>query len=103
MAAKKKAKPHKVRIGTLNVFKDLKGEWRWRLRAANGQIVACSGEGYTRERRCLGGLLAAMRATRSLDRLLALGKNASRADALLALAVVVNARANKPAKKARRR
>lgn len=28
-------------------FKARKGEWYWRLRAANGEIVA-SGEGYTR-------------------------------------------------------
>lgn len=29
------------------VFEDEAGEWRWRLRAANGEIVATS-EGYTR-------------------------------------------------------
>jgi len=28
---------------------DVGGEWRWRLRAANGQIIATSGEGYTRK------------------------------------------------------
>lgn len=27
-------------------------EWRWRLRARNGEIVA-SGEGYTSKRRCV--------------------------------------------------
>jgi len=27
-------------------YKDAKGEYRWRLKAANGRIVACSGEGY---------------------------------------------------------
>ena len=30
------------------VYKDKIGEYRWRLLAANGQIVADSGEGYTR-------------------------------------------------------
>jgi uncharacterized protein YegP (UPF0339 family) len=27
-------------------YKDAKGEWRWRLVAANGRIIADSGEGY---------------------------------------------------------
>jgi uncharacterized protein YegP (UPF0339 family) len=30
----------------VEVFKDASGEWRWRTRAANGEIVATSGEGY---------------------------------------------------------
>lgn len=29
------------------VYKDRKSEWRWRLKAKNGRIVADSGEGYT--------------------------------------------------------
>lgn len=28
------------------VFKDAAGQWRWRVRALNGNIVADSGEGY---------------------------------------------------------
>lgn len=28
------------------IYKDAKGEWRWRLRAKNGRIVADSAEGY---------------------------------------------------------
>jgi uncharacterized protein YegP (UPF0339 family) len=28
------------------VYRDAAGEWRWRLKAANGRIVADSGEGY---------------------------------------------------------
>ncbi len=28
-------------------YEDKGGEWRWRLRAVNGQIIATSGEGYT--------------------------------------------------------
>lgn len=31
------------------VYKDKAGEWRWRLRAKNGRIVADSGEGYKRK------------------------------------------------------
>ena len=32
------------------IYQDAGGEWRWRLVAANGRIVADSGEGYTRPR-----------------------------------------------------
>lgn len=32
---------------TIETIQDVAGEWRWRLRAANGQIIATSGEGYT--------------------------------------------------------
>jgi len=28
------------------VFRDSAGEWRWRLVATNGQVIADSGEGY---------------------------------------------------------
>lgn len=31
------------------VYRDRKGEWRWRLKSANGKIVAESGEGYKRK------------------------------------------------------
>lgn len=31
------------------VYKDLAGEWRWRVTAANGEIIAVSGEGFTRK------------------------------------------------------
>lgn len=32
---------------TFEVFQDRASEWRWRLVAANGNIIADSGEGYT--------------------------------------------------------
>lgn len=35
-------------MGKFEIFKDKQGQWRWRLRARNGKIVAV-GEGYTRE------------------------------------------------------
>ncbi len=31
------------------IYKDKAGEWRWRLKARNGRIVANSGEGYKRK------------------------------------------------------
>ena len=30
------------------VYQDAAGEWRWRVKAPNGEIIADSGEGYTR-------------------------------------------------------
>lgn len=30
----------------IEVFKDKAGEWRWRKKAGNNEIVASSGEGY---------------------------------------------------------
>jgi uncharacterized protein YegP (UPF0339 family) len=35
------------RTPTFEVFRDEGGEWRWRLVATNGNIIADSGEGYT--------------------------------------------------------
>lgn len=32
------------------VYKDAAGQWRWRLKAKNGRIVADSGEGYKTRR-----------------------------------------------------
>ena len=31
---------------TVEVFRDNAGEWRWHRQAANGRIVAASGEGF---------------------------------------------------------
>lgn len=39
-----------LRVTVFRVFKDKAGQWRWRLVARNGKIIADSGEGYTRER-----------------------------------------------------
>jgi uncharacterized protein YegP (UPF0339 family) len=33
-------------------YKDAKGEWRWRLKAANGLIIAVSSEGYSSKANC---------------------------------------------------
>lgn len=45
-----------------NVYRDRSRQWRWRLEAANGRIVADSAEGYTRRRDCdraIAGMLKA--------------------------------------------
>ncbi len=39
-----------------HVYKDAGGEWRWRLKAANSQIVADSGQGYSSKQSCKEGI-----------------------------------------------
>jgi uncharacterized protein YegP (UPF0339 family) len=41
---------------TYYYYKDAKGEWRWRLKASNGRVLADSGEGYKNEQDCLEGI-----------------------------------------------
>ena len=38
------------------VYQDKSGEYRWRLKASNGQVIASSGEGYSSKRSCLDGI-----------------------------------------------
>jgi len=45
------------------IYRDRRKEWRWRLKAANGRIIADSGEGYSRREH-------ARRATRRLIQLI---------------------------------
>jgi uncharacterized protein YegP (UPF0339 family) len=40
----------------IELYKDRKGEWRWRARHTNGRILADSGEGYKRKRDAVKGL-----------------------------------------------
>jgi uncharacterized protein YegP (UPF0339 family) len=37
------------------IYKDAQKLWRWKLVAANGEILA-SGEGYTRKRTCMAAI-----------------------------------------------
>jgi uncharacterized protein YegP (UPF0339 family) len=39
-----------------HIYKDYKGEWRWRLKAANGRVLADSGESYTTKQACHEGV-----------------------------------------------
>jgi uncharacterized protein YegP (UPF0339 family) len=43
-------------MAVFQVFKNRKGEYRWRLRAANNEIIADSAESYIRKRDCLHGM-----------------------------------------------
>jgi uncharacterized protein YegP (UPF0339 family) len=47
-----------------HVYKDGAGEWRWRLKAANGRVIADSGEGY-KDR---GGCIHSIELVRSLNK-----------------------------------
>lgn len=35
---------------TIRVYRDIGAQWRWKLLAANGKVIADSAEAYTRER-----------------------------------------------------
>jgi len=41
---------------TFEVYKEKAGEFRWRLKAGNGQNIASSGEGYAEKRGCRAGI-----------------------------------------------
>ena len=41
---------------TFEVYKDAKGEFRWRLKATNGETIANSGEGYKAKSDCQHGI-----------------------------------------------
>ena len=43
-------------MATFEVFKDAKKEFRWRLKASNGKIIADSGEGYVAKTDCEHGI-----------------------------------------------
>lgn len=38
------------------LYKNAANEWRWRLRATNGQILATGSEGYVKKSDCLHGI-----------------------------------------------
>ncbi len=42
-------------MAKFEIYKDNQGEFRWRLRAPNGEVIA-SGEGYTSKAGCLNGI-----------------------------------------------
>ncbi|WP_135304465.1 HVO_2922 family protein [Haloarcula amylovorans] len=41
---------------TFELYTDSAGDWRWRLRHSNGNIVADSGEGYTSKAKAKQGI-----------------------------------------------
>ena len=50
-------KPKAEKAGaTFEVYQDKAGEFRWRLRATNSQVIASSGQGYKEKRSCIAGI-----------------------------------------------
>lgn len=54
--AAKETKETKKAAATFEVYKDKAGEYRWRLKVANGQNIASSGQGYKDKRDCLAAV-----------------------------------------------
>ena len=55
-AARAAAAPEKKHRATFEVYKDKAGEYRWRLRSTNKQLLASSGEGYKEKRDCIAAI-----------------------------------------------
>lgn len=43
-------------MGKFHVYKDSAGEFRWRLIAPNGKIIADCAEGYSSKQKCIEGI-----------------------------------------------
>ena len=43
-------------VTKFQLYKDRKGDYRWRLRARNGEIIADSNEGYSSKASCQHGI-----------------------------------------------
>jgi uncharacterized protein YegP (UPF0339 family) len=52
---------------TFEVFQDNAGEWRWRLVATNGNIIADSGEGYRSKQGVKRGIESVKRSAAEAD------------------------------------
>lgn len=42
-------------MGKFEIFQDVKGEWRFNLKAGNGEVIAVS-EGYSSKQACMNGI-----------------------------------------------
>ena len=42
--------------GKLEIYKSSNGEFRWRLKASNGEPIANGGEGFKEKRSCLASI-----------------------------------------------
>lgn len=45
-----------AKLARFQIYQDEKKEYRWRLIAPNGRIIADSGEGYKRREKALAGI-----------------------------------------------
>lgn len=54
-------------MAKFEIFKDVRGEYRWRLRSANGQIFAIGGEGFKSKSGAENGIAAVKRDAAGAD------------------------------------
>ena len=47
-------------LARFEVFRDRGNKWRWQLRHRNGNVIATSGEGYTRKHNAQKGFRSVM-------------------------------------------
>jgi len=45
-----------MKPGKAEFYRDAAHQWRWRIRASNGRIIADSGEGYRRRSSAIAGV-----------------------------------------------
>lgn len=45
------------------IYKDARGEFRWRLKAGNHQVIATGGEGYSSKQACQKGIESVKKVT----------------------------------------
>lgn len=43
-------------MAKFQIYKDTKGEFRWRMKAGNGEVIADSNEGYKSKDSCENGI-----------------------------------------------
>lgn len=49
----------------LELYKDKRHEWRWRVRSSNGRVIGVSSEGYKNKTDCFAGVKLCMKAFES--------------------------------------
>ena len=49
--------PLDKRVGRFEIYRDCDDQWRFRLKASNGKIIAAS-EGYTQKQGCINGVMS---------------------------------------------
>jgi uncharacterized protein YegP (UPF0339 family) len=57
---------HKL-IGKFEVYKDKEDKYRFRLKAANGEIIAAASQGYSTKQSCLKGIKSVKKNAQELE------------------------------------
>jgi uncharacterized protein YegP (UPF0339 family) len=56
VAAVARASEFRTAGATFEIYEDTRKEYRWRLKSANGQVIATSGQGYKAKADCRHGV-----------------------------------------------